>query len=83
MKSETPNRLQVACETAVLNLRRRTGINLAEFKKQTGYEATELFSEPISKYKEMGLIEQVDGRLFLTREGLPIADSVLCDFSAV
>ena len=73
-ESETPNRLQVACETAVLNLRRRTGINLAEFKKQTGYEATELFSEPISKYKEMGLIEQVDGRLFLTREGLPIAD---------
>jgi oxygen-independent coproporphyrinogen-3 oxidase len=82
-ETETPNRIETACQTAVLNLRRRNGINLEEFKKQTGYDAFELFSQPISKYKKLGLIEQVDGRLFLTREALPIADSILCDFSAV
>jgi len=82
-ETETPDSLEVACETAVLNLRRRCGINLEEFKKQTGFDIQELFAEPISKYQKLGLIEQVDGKLFLTREALPIADSVLCDFSAV
>jgi oxygen-independent coproporphyrinogen-3 oxidase len=82
-ETETPSRFQIACETAVLNLRRRRGIYIDEFKKQTGYDIFELFAEPIAKYKELGLIEQTDGRIFLTKEALPIADSVLCDFSSV
>jgi len=82
-ESETPNHLQIACETAVLNLRRRCGINLEEFKHRTGFEAMELFAEPVGRYVKLGLIETSDGWLFLTRRALPIADSVLCDFSAV
>ena len=82
-ETETPNRIETACQTAVLNLRRRCGIDLDEFKTQTGFDAAELFSQPISKYKELGFIEQVDGRLFLTRAALPIADSILCDFSDI
>jgi oxygen-independent coproporphyrinogen-3 oxidase len=82
-ESEIPNHLQIACETAVLNLRRRCGIKLEEFKNRTGFDATELFAEPIARYRELGLIEMTDGRLFLTRGALPIADSVLCDFSTV
>ncbi|MBN2018820.1 MAG: radical SAM family heme chaperone HemW [Sedimentisphaerales bacterium] len=82
-ESETPKPLQIACETAVLNLRRRCGIYIDEFQKQTGYEVLKLFAEPIDKYGELGLIEMTDGRLFLTREALPIADSILCDFSDV
>jgi oxygen-independent coproporphyrinogen-3 oxidase len=82
-ESETPDKLQIACETAVLNLRRRQGIDLKEYKSRTGFDAIELFAEPIVRYKELGLIEVLDGRLFLTRDALPIADSILCDFSAV
>ena len=82
-ESETPNPLQIACETAVLNLRRRAGINLVEFKSQTGFDAMELFAEPINRYKDLGLIEAIDERIFLSRKALPIADSVLCDFSDV
>jgi oxygen-independent coproporphyrinogen-3 oxidase len=82
-ESEIPDNTQIACETAVLNLRRRCGIDLEEFKSRTGFEAMELFAEPIRRYKKLGLIEASDGRLFLTRRALPIADSVLCDFSAV
>ena len=83
VESETPNDVEIACETAVLNLRRRNGINLTEFKTHTGFDALELFAGPIKRYKEMGLIENTDGRIFLTRGALPIADSVLCDFAAV
>lgn len=80
-ESETPDNIQVACETAVLNLRRRCGIILDEFKKQTGFDAAKLFAEPISRYKKLGLIRTTSKRLCLTRKALPIADSVLCDFS--
>ena len=82
-ESETPSILEIACETAVLNLRRRNGIDLAEFKAHTGFDAMELFAGPIERYKEMGLIESAEGRVFLTREALAIADSVLCDFAAL
>jgi oxygen-independent coproporphyrinogen III oxidase len=82
-ESETPGKTQVTCETAVLNLRRRCGIILEEFKIQTGFDALELFAEPISKYINLGLIRQNKRRLYLTRKALPIADSVLCDFSAI
>jgi oxygen-independent coproporphyrinogen III oxidase len=82
-ENEISNPVQVACETAVLNLRRRTGIDFAEFKKQTGFDAKELFTKPIAEYKKLGLIEETNGQLFLTQKALPIADSVLCDFSDV
>jgi oxygen-independent coproporphyrinogen-3 oxidase len=82
-ESETPDNLQVACETAVLNLRRRCGIIFDEFEKQTGFDAAKLFAEPIGKYKKLGLIRTTSKRLYLTRKALPIADSVLCDFSGV
>jgi oxygen-independent coproporphyrinogen III oxidase len=80
-ESEMPDNTQIACETAVLNLRRRCGIILDEFEKQTGFDAMKLFAESIGRYRELGLIEAAEGRLFLTRGALPIADSVLCDFS--
>jgi len=81
--SETLNDLERACETAVLNLRRRCGIELAQFKNQTGYDAFELFAEPILRYRKMGLIEMDAGRIWLTRLALGIADSILCDFALV
>jgi len=83
IECETPNQLQCACETAVLNLRRRCGIDLEEFESRTGFEVRKLFAEPIDRYRQLGLIEVAAGRLFLTRKAIPIADSVLCDFAAV
>jgi len=75
--------VEIACETAVLNLRRRCGIDLGEFRKQTGFDAMELFAEPIGRYKKLGLLEVKAGQVFLARKALPIADSVLCDFASV
>jgi oxygen-independent coproporphyrinogen-3 oxidase len=80
---EIPNSIQVACETAVLNLRLRSGIDLKEFKRRTGFDAMELFAEPVSRYKQLGLIEATTQRVFLTRKAISIADSILCDFSSV
>jgi oxygen-independent coproporphyrinogen III oxidase len=73
----------IACETAVLNLRTRFGINPVEFQQQTGYDMQELFAEPITRYLKDGLLEWHKDRLRLTRQALPIADKVLCDFAAM
>jgi len=81
--SETLSDLERACETAVLNLRRRRGIDLAQFKSQTGYDALQLFAEPIQRYLKLGLIEQNPGKISLTRQALGIADSIFCDFAIV
>jgi oxygen-independent coproporphyrinogen-3 oxidase len=81
--SETLSPIERACETAVLNLRRRRGIDLTQFKSQTGYDALELFAEPIQRYRKLGLIEKNTGRISLTRQALGIADSILCDFALV
>ena len=81
--SETLGDLERACETAVLNLRRRRGIDLAEFERQTGYDALELFAEPIQRYQNLDLIEKDSGKVSLTRQALGIANSILCDFAIV
>ena len=81
--SETLSDIERVCETAVLNLRRRCGIDLAQFKSQTGYDALELFAEPIRRYRKLGLIEKDSGRVSLARQALGIADSILCDFAIV
>jgi len=83
VESETPDEIEIACETAVLNLRRRSGIDLMEFKEQTGFDALELFADAIANNEQLGLIERSQGKIYLTRKALPIADSVLCDFAGV
>lgn len=70
------------CETAVLNLRTRKGVDLAAFRAATGAEFTEVFRLPLEQYRRQGLIEVDGGRVRLAREALAIADSVLCDFSS-
>jgi oxygen-independent coproporphyrinogen-3 oxidase len=71
------------CETAVLNLRRRAGIDLAAFRQKTGRDALRAFAEPIRCYRDLGLLEVTDRSVRLTPGALPIADSILCDFAAL
>ncbi len=74
---------EIACETAVLNLRTRFGMMPVEFQRQTGYNMQRLFAEPIKQHLQDGLLEWHNGRLRLTRQALPIADKILCDFAAL
>jgi len=71
------------CETAVLNLRMRSGIDLAQFRRRTGHDAMRVFAGPIQRYRDLGFIEVTDKAVWLTRQALPIADSILCDFAAL
>ncbi|MCD6540010.1 MAG: radical SAM family heme chaperone HemW [Candidatus Omnitrophica bacterium] len=79
---ESLNPLQKAKETAVLNIRRRKGIDFAEFKKATGFDFLEIedraFLEELLKRKLVALKRknsQVYG-LRLTKKGFLLADYV-------
>lgn len=82
-ETEIPDPIQVACETAVLNLRKISGINLPQFKQQTGYDALQLFAAPIAKFQQSQLLALRNDHLALTPQALPIADTVLCEFSSL
>jgi oxygen-independent coproporphyrinogen-3 oxidase len=73
----------VICETAVLSLRLRAGIDLANFRCRTGRDALRTFAGPIRRYRELGLLEVTDRAVRLTPRALPIADTILCDFAAL
>ncbi len=71
------------CETAVLNLRTRHGIDIKRFIQKTGQDPRLLFEGAIQRHEEQGLLTTEQDRIFLTTRALPIADSVLCDFAAL
>ena len=80
---EQTGRADRICETAVLNLRTRDGIDLPGFRQATGADFLEVFSAPVRRYEHQGLIEVDGNRVRLARKALGVADSVLCDFSAL
>ncbi|MCP4452662.1 MAG: radical SAM family heme chaperone HemW [Planctomycetes bacterium] len=71
------------CETAVLNLRTRHGIDMQGFMQMTGQDPHRLFAGPIQRHCEQGLLAIEQNRVCLTAKALPIADSVLCDFATL
>ena len=73
--------VEKASQAAVLGLRLIKGINLTEYKQNTGYDIFELFRDSIEKNLKLNLLQLKNDNLNLTADALPIADSVLCDFA--
>jgi oxygen-independent coproporphyrinogen-3 oxidase len=71
---------QIARETAVLNLRMLDGIELAQFQRQTGFDALDLFAGAVALHTRIGLLKQTLTHLRLTEKGLSYADTVAQDF---
>jgi oxygen-independent coproporphyrinogen-3 oxidase len=69
-----------ARETAVLMLRRTlVGLDRADFLRRTGFAIDDIAGLALRKHRDGGLLEDDGRRLRLTREGLFLADTVLCD----
>ena len=63
-------------ETAYLALRTSEGIVPARFLRDTGHEVREVFSEELARLTELGLLEEVEGRIRLSGRGVSLADAV-------
>jgi oxygen-independent coproporphyrinogen-3 oxidase len=83
-ESHRPDVNEIACETAVLNLRRQNGIALDEFKSRTGFGLLEIFGGVVERFVENGMLiyDKPAGRVFVSRKALPVADTVICEFAS-
>ncbi|MCK8825145.1 radical SAM family heme chaperone HemW [Fuchsiella alkaliacetigena] len=64
----------------ILGLNLRDGISLVEFAQEFDKELTDLYSQEITKLKQLGLIKINDNRIALSRQGLLMANDVLAEF---
>jgi oxygen-independent coproporphyrinogen III oxidase len=70
-----------ARETAILMLRRTTvGIERDDFRERTGFDLNALAGPAIERFKARGCLEDDGHRLRLSRQGVFVADTVLCEF---
>jgi oxygen-independent coproporphyrinogen-3 oxidase len=76
-QSETLPPLERAKETIAVQLRRAEGTDRAGFRRQTGYDVDTLAGPAIAKLVDLELLADSGRRVFLTRRGKCVADSVI------
>lgn len=70
-----------ARETAVLMLRlTASGLDRDDFAHRTGFDIDHLAGPVLTRFVSSGLLEDDGRRVRLTREGLFLADTVMCEF---
>lgn len=67
-------------EFMFLGLRMTEGISKAEFEKDFGTPIERIYGSVIEKYRRLGLLGECDGRIFLTRRGIHVSNTVMADF---
>ena len=56
------------------------GVSEGEFEREFGVKIEEIYGEVLKKYFGMELLEKKDGKIFLTRKGIHVSNSVMADF---
>ena len=67
-------------EFMFLGLRMTEGVSEGEFEREFGVKLEEIYGEVLKKYFGMELLEKKDGKIFLTRKGIHVSNSVMADF---
>ncbi len=70
---------EAARERLVVGLRRRAGITVADFETVSGFTPRQLAAKSIDRWIADGLAVEEEGRLWLTRDGLLVSDSLWAD----
>ena len=67
------------CESIMLGLRKRSGINLDAFEAEFGFRLEQRNEAKVARLIEGGLLSIADGRLSLTQRAVPISNSVIAE----
>ena len=67
-------------EFMFLGLRMTQGVSKKEFQEYFGTAIETVYGDVLKKYEAMGLLLEKDGRIFLSREGIHVSNSVMADF---
>ena len=67
-------------EFMFLGLRMTKGISKADFQRCFGCTIESVYGEVLEKYESMELLVEKDGRIFLSREGIHVSNSIMAEF---
>ena len=67
-------------EFMFLGLRMTKGISKADFQRCFGCAIESVYGEVLEKYESMELLLEKDGRIFLSREGIHVSNSIMAEF---
>lgn len=67
-------------EFMFLGLRMTDGIAKAEFEHIFGFCIEQIYGNVLKKYESMGLLQEKNGRIFLSRAGIHVSNSIMADF---
>ena len=67
-------------EFMFLGLRMTKGIAKADFQRNFGCTVESVYGEVLKKYESMELLQEKDGRIFLSRKGIHVSNSVMAEF---
>lgn len=67
-------------EFVFMGLRKISGISITEFNSRFGVDIYNVYPNVIKKYVDNGMIIYKDDKLFLSKRGIEVSNSVMCDF---
>ncbi len=67
-------------EFMFLGLRMTDGVSKTEFQNRFAVSMDKIYGQVLCKYKEMNLLKEEENRIFLTREGIHVSNSVMAEF---
>ncbi|AKA70663.1 radical SAM family heme chaperone HemW [Clostridium scatologenes] len=67
-------------EFVFMGLRKISGISITEFNSRFGVDIYNIYPNVIKKYVDNGIIICEDDKLFLSKRGIEVSNSVMCDF---
>ena len=67
-------------EFMFLGLRMTKGISKADFQRCFGCTIESVYGEVLEKYESMELLLEKDGRIYLSREGIHVSNSIMAEF---
>lgn len=67
-------------EFMFMGLRKKNGISIFEFQKRFGKDIYSVYKVPIEKHIRYGTLVEKGDRMYLSRRGMDVANSVMCEF---
>ncbi|MEE8886421.1 MAG: radical SAM family heme chaperone HemW [Eubacteriales bacterium] len=67
-------------EFMILGLRMTEGVSRSEFFHRFGKTIEKVYGDTVDRYVKLGLLETADDRIWLTRRGISLSNTVMADF---
>ena len=80
VEEETVTKRRAMEEFVFLGLRMSEGIDTAEFERRFGCAFDRIYRHVYPRLLDIGVLEEREGRLFLTKKGIDVSNPVLAEF---